>query len=65
MMVSNNEQNEGDRDVCDDWNDRTENRVQNEITNGHKIENWIQNEMTNSHKVENWVQNEMMNGHKN
>ena len=58
------EQNEVDRNRCDDWNDRAETWVQNEMTNGHKFENWVQNEMTNGHKFENWVQNEMMHGHK-
>ena len=53
------EQNEGDGDLCDYWNDRTEDWVQNEMANGHKIESWIQNEMTNGHKIESWIQNEM------
>ena len=56
------EQNERDRNRCDDWNDRAELWVQNEMTNGHKIENWVQNEMTNGQKIENWFQNEI--GHK-
>ena len=30
------EQNDGDRYLCDDWNDRAENWVQNELTDGHK-----------------------------
>ena len=52
-----NEQGEVDRNRCDDWNDRAEMWVQNEVTNGHKIENWAQN-------IENWVQNELTDGHK-
>ena len=44
------EQNDGDRNMCDDWND--------------KITNWVKNEMTDGYKIENWVQNELMDGYK-
>ena len=44
------EQNEVDRNRCDDWNDRAETWVQNEMTNGHIIESWGQNELTDGHK---------------
>ena len=57
------EQNERDRNRCDDWHDRAELGVQNEMTNGQKIENWVQNEMTNGHKIEKWVQSERVNDH--
>ena len=40
------EQNESDRNPCDDWNDKTENRFQNKMMNDHKIENWL----TDGHK---------------
>ena len=59
-----NEQDEVYRNRCDDWNDRAEAWVQNEMTDGHTIENWVQNEMTNGHKLENWAQNEVTDGHK-
>ena len=39
-----NEQNEVDRNRCDDWNDRAEKWVQNEMTDGYEIE------LTDSHK---------------
>ena len=65
------EQNEGDRDLCDDWNDRTENCVQNEMTSGHKTQNWVQNELTDDIKSwnnriqhKNWIQNKLMDCHK-
>ena len=58
------EQNDGDRNLCDDWNEETENWVQNGMMNGQKNENRVQNEMMNGHKTENWVQKQMMNDHK-
>ena len=54
------EQIEGDRNRCDNGNDRAENWVQNEMTNGHKIgtswgtnwhKNWIQNKLTGGHNI--------------
>ena len=57
------EQNEFDRNLCDDWNDKTEKSVQNQTTNGHNIEKWVQKEMTDGHKS--WNKIEMTNGQKN
>ena len=49
------DQNEVDRKPCDDWNDRAETWVQNEMTNAHKSwkniiwhRNWIQRVVTTS-----------------
>ena len=49
------EQNDGNRNLCDDWNDKIDNWVQNEMTSGNKIDMRVQHEMMNDHKVENWV----------
>ena len=37
-------QNDGDRNLCDDWKDNAENWFQNEMMNGHKSENWVQSD---------------------
>ena len=67
------EQNEGDRNLCDGWNDKVGNWVQNEMTSGHKTENLVENEMMNGHETENWnnrsghrdwIQSKMTDGHK-
>ena len=44
--------NEVDRNRCDDWNDRAEKWVQNEMTNDHKIESKVQNEMTDGYEID-------------
>ena len=71
-MTENNksEQNEGDGDLCDYWNDRTEDCVQNEMMSGHKTENWVQNELTDGHTSwnnriwhRNWIQSKLTGGH--
>ena len=36
MTEQQSEQNEGDRNLCDDCNEKIENWVQNEIADGHK-----------------------------
>ena len=58
------EQNDGDRNRCDDWNNRAENWIQNEMMGCRKIENGVQHEMMNDHKIENRFQMELTDGHK-
>ena len=59
------EQNDGDRILCDDRNDKTESWVQNEMMNGQKIENCVQNELTGGHNIRSrnwqnhWVRNKL------
>ena len=43
------EQDDGDRTLCDGWNDKIENWVEKEMMNGHKIENWVQHKMMDCH----------------
>ena len=42
----------------DDWDRNRHGNLNN------KVENWVQYEMTNGHKTKNWVRNEITNGHK-
>ena len=62
MRNSRNEQNDGDRKMCDEWKDETENWVQNEMMNGDNswnnrvgYRNWIQNKLTDGHNT--WSRN--------
>ena len=52
------EHNDGDSNLRDDWNDKTENWVQNELTDGHTSWNnriWhrnrIQDKLTGGHNI--------------
>ena len=54
LSVNDGEQqcghNDGDRNLCDDWKDRAENWVQNEMMYGHLIENGDQKELTDGRR---------------